>query len=241
MSVALSESESQRLDGGSSGTSNINACFYRPVDGGTPASPPLVTEGPCSVYGSGGATGTSSFEAFRGDVGTLSVQGAPAGPLQLQAVSGSLSPCMGYAAGQTGRLFAPGGTLDLSASGGVDFPAFQTRLAAPPALSLQDPGPVRRGQPVRLRWNATNSGTFSLYLLTSSATGSFRSISCQVPDTGEYTLPGALTQHLLSSEASLSYVSGSFLREVRLEPASPLVLQSITASRSVSRDIQYSP
>jgi len=196
----------------SSVTSGANAsafgCFYA-----APTTDPhlvsVTEDGPCTirVY----QQGPSALTEVR-DIGELQVEGTVAGTLPLAPTPPPTAGC--YAAMSTADLFAEGARIRFVGTGGVDVPAFSEEIEAPSAIELTAGTPVP-GQPHALTWTGAPA-TRLRYSLSNTTAAGITFVSCQLPDTGSFTLPASTTSRL-SSDAPF-YQSISRNNSVHLEP-----------------------
>ncbi|HVK87603.1 MAG TPA: hypothetical protein VM513_25975 [Kofleriaceae bacterium] len=168
----------------------------------------LTEDGPCTitVY----QQAPSAVTEVR-DLGQLQVEGTLAGTLPLAPTP---TPAGCYSTMSTGDLFAEGAQIRFVGTGGSDLPAFSEEIEAPSTIELTAATPVP-GQPHALTWTGAPATHLRYHLSNTTAQG-ITFVSCQLPDTGAFTLPASTTSWL-SSDAPF-YQSISRYNHVHLEP-----------------------
>ncbi|HKU37201.1 MAG TPA: hypothetical protein VJR89_03620 [Polyangiales bacterium] len=131
------------------------------------------------------------------EVGTVTLKGVGATPIAMDVIAGNYQPKAG-----TSLPYPPcreGESVMLEAAGGT-HPAFQISARCIAPLEFSGSVPYRRGEPLRLKWNAAGSGsdsTITVKVDLSHHGGSKGKIECEVADDGAHDIPAALADALV--------------------------------------------
>lgn len=218
---------------------SARACGSLAAAAWTPVLPaPLAEEGACKVW---------SYEPGSIAPGPVVKQVAPGGvkvttptgmfPLQTMG-TGCATAAPQFV------LFNQSGVAAFDGDGAGHFPAFHLEITPPAPVGLAS-GPLVRGQPFPLTWNASAAGAaIGLDVFTIAKQGATTTtpprIHCEVPDTGAYTIPASLTA-LLDPESTFANVFGSRATRAVQAPASDQVVIVAGVTRTDQLLVDYTP
>jgi hypothetical protein len=203
-------------------------CFYRHVEADASANLPVTTDGDCQVYEQdGGAPPADSLDLMEADIGTVTVKGASAGTSTFQSGNGS---CLKSSRGE-GLPFSGGENLTIEATGGDDFPAFTVTVTAPEPLVLTADA-VAKGEPLPITWTGTSDGTIALTVTTARDAESTY-VTCKVKDTGSFTVPASVTDHLFD-DPTATFVHGERVVTRMARPSKKMVNMGVRLTTSDS-------
>lgn len=194
----------------------VASWLFRKPDGAS-ASTVLATDGPCTATEwMTGAPEPPSLERC-GDIGDISVTGTFADEL-LQNECQQDGRAFTAAWSQDGPIFDGGVRLTFDIAGGADFPAHTAQYDVPDLLDAANTwNQLVLGAPYDVTWGAGNGDQVRIVVSNSwpsDTTG--RTITCKVPDTGAFQIPGSLTALLPSYAYATGYLERTIDDEVWL-------------------------
>jgi hypothetical protein len=159
--------------------------------------PVLGTDGPCTIY--------SDAESQRFSAGVLTITGTKQ---TLTATPDGTAPEVYYDTSPSPPtpLYDAGDSIQVSAAGGPDVPAFTATVTAPAALAGFTPPTTMSRSGYTATWTAGAGPTIWVIVGAFSSTSADAAIAvCRVTDTGSFTVPSS-TFALVPANADTGFV-----------------------------------